>query len=184
MAERLEWADHTSSAEILFPGEDIDGATVDNGEIAVAFWTGSNGIALSGPPQDLARRLEQAATVVRAAARLLQEPLRHLPDGLDPWAWILLGTDADSCEEHNNTLCRTPGITVADPRRVTCGDCITVWNARWSGEFAFPVTLRIPADPADSRIGDHLPYASITWISTTDDGNGQDPLPDPDEPRQ
>ncbi|MGW9029687.1 hypothetical protein ACWGQ5_37340 [Streptomyces sp. NPDC055722] len=146
--------------------------------------TWSNGIALSGPPQDLARRLEQAAAIARAAARLVQEPLRHLPDGLDPWAWIVLGTGADSPEEHNNTLCRTPGITVADPRRVTCGDCITVWNARWSGEFAFPVTLRIPDDPADCRIGDRLPYASITWIGTTDDGNGQDPLPDPDEPRQ
>jgi len=168
MSDRLEWADTNSGAQLLFPGEDVDGATVDAGEIAIAFWTGSNGIALSGPPQQLADRLEQAAAIARTAAGLLAEPLRHLPDGLDPWTWTTLGTGTDSSEEHDNTLCRTPGITVLDPRRVTCGDCVAAWNVHWSGEFAFPAVLSVPADPADCRIGDRLPYASITWISGHD----------------
>ncbi|OEJ49525.1 hypothetical protein [Streptomyces agglomeratus] len=168
MSERLEWADTTSGAQLLFPGEDVDGATVDAGELAIAFWTGSNGIALSGPSQDLADRLEQASIIVRAAAIPLQQPLRHLPDGLDPRAGIVLGTGADSSEEHTNTLCRTPGITAADPRRVTCGGCVAAWNARHPDQFAFPVALSLPADPVDCRIGDQLPYASITWISDED----------------
>ncbi|GEK01552.1 hypothetical protein NHG22_10230 [Streptomyces sp. ATE26] len=121
MSERLEWACATSGAQLLFPGVDADGATVDVGEVAIAFWTGSNGIALSGPPNALADRLEQAAAIIRAAARLLAEPLRHLPDGLDPWGWIALGTDPDSEEDSDTTVCRTPGVTVRDPRRVTCG---------------------------------------------------------------
>ncbi|MFF1678337.1 hypothetical protein ACFVYG_20145 [Streptomyces sp. NPDC058256] len=169
MSDRLEWADTTSGAQLLFPGEDINGATVDHGELAIAFWTGSNGIALSGPPQQLAERLEQVATIARTAVVLLAEPLRHLPDGLDPWLWITLGTAADSPQEHANTKCRTPGITVADPRRVTCGDCVAAWNAHWPDQFAIPVALRIPADPVDCRIGDQLPYASVTWISDEDD---------------
>ncbi|MFF4053912.1 hypothetical protein ACFYZ5_45775 [Streptomyces chartreusis] len=49
IADRLEWAHTTSSAELLYPGADIDGAVVELGEIAVAVWTGSNGIALHGP---------------------------------------------------------------------------------------------------------------------------------------
>src|SRR5437867_694495 len=118
MSDRLEWADTTSGAELLFPGEDIDGATVDNGQVAVAWWTGSNGIALEGPPQQLADRLEQAAAIVRAVVPLVPEQPRHLPGDLDPWAWITLGTGADSSTEHSNTRCRTPGITVRDPRRV------------------------------------------------------------------
>ena len=171
MSERLEWADTTSGAQLLFPGEDVDGATVDAGELALAFWTGSDGIALSGPPQDLADRLEQAAIIVRAATNLFQQPLRHLPDRLDPWAGSVLGTGTDSSEEHDTTLCRTPGITVADPRRVTCGGCVAAWNARQPDQqLAFPVALSVPADPVDCRIGDRLPYASLTWISD-EDGN-------------
>lgn len=177
MSDRLEWAAPTSRAELLFPGEDVDGATVDAGEIAIAFWTGSNGIALSGPPQNLAERLEQAAAIARTAAGLLTEPLRHIPDGLDPWAWTARGTRADSSEEHGNTLCATSAATAADPRRVTCGDCIAAWNARWPDRFAFPVALPVPADPADCRIGKQLPYASITWTSDstgtgTEEGDG------------
>ncbi|MGW6145681.1 hypothetical protein [Streptomyces sp. NPDC055140] len=181
MSDRLEWAAHTSGAELLFPGEDIDGATVDTGEMAVAFWTGSNGIALSGPPEQLAARLEQAAAVVRAAAALVQDPVRHLPDGLDPWTWIILGTDTDSPTEHANTICRTPGITVRDPRRVTCGDCITTWNDRFSntyavpcGTFTFPTARPIPHDPADHTIADQLPYAGITWIDMYSEGDEEE----------
>ncbi|MFJ5820007.1 hypothetical protein ACIQGT_39905 [Streptomyces sp. NPDC093108] len=165
MSDRLEWAATTSSAQVLFPGEDIDGATVDAGEIAIAFWTGSNGIALSGPPQDLADRLEQAATMVRTAAVLLAEPLRHLPDDLDPMTWIDLSTGTDATADHDNALCRMPGITVADPRRVTCGDCVAAWNATQPDRFTIPVALSVPADPVDCRIGDQLPYALLTWIS-------------------
>ncbi|MFD5079536.1 hypothetical protein [Streptomyces sp. NPDC058371] len=165
MSDRLEWADTTSGAQLLFPGDDINGATVAAGELAIAFWTGSNGIALSGPPQDLADRLEQAAAIARTAAVLLAEPQRHLPDELNPWAWIAPGTGTDSAEEHDNTLCRTPGITVADPRRVTCGGCVAAWNARQPDQFVIPVALSVPADPVDCRIGDQLPYASITWFS-------------------
>ncbi|MFE2850171.1 hypothetical protein ACFXJO_03460 [Streptomyces lavendulae] len=170
MSDRLEWADTTSFAELLFPGVNIGGATVDNGEIAVAFWTGRNGIALSGPPQQLADRLEQAALIARAAAVLVQEPLRHIPDGLDPWLWITLGTDADSPAAHANTKCRTPGITATDPRRVTCGHCIAAWNACWSDQYAIPAVLRIPADTVDCRIGGQLPAASVTWIDEIDEG--------------
>ncbi|MFB7835996.1 hypothetical protein [Streptomyces sp. NPDC056056] len=169
MSDRLEWADTTSSAELLFPGVDIDGATVDNGEIAIAFWTGSNGIALSGPPQQLADRLEQAALIARAAAVLAQEPLRHISGGLDPWLWIILGTAADSQAEHANTKCGTPGITATDPRRVTCGHCIAAWNAHWPDQYAIPTVLRIPANTVDFRIGDQLPAASVTWIDAVDE---------------
>ncbi|MEU4038546.1 hypothetical protein [Streptomyces collinus] len=149
-------------AELLFPGAEVDGAPVEVGELAIAFWTGSNGIALSGPPHDLADRLEQAAASVRAA-RLLTEPPRHLPDGLDPWVWSALGTGPDGEEDSGTTVCRTTGVTVRDPRRVTCGDCVTTWNNRWPGQFTFPAALPVPAAPADCRIGEHLPYASITW---------------------
>ncbi|MEU1465281.1 hypothetical protein ABZ467_32360 [Streptomyces sp. NPDC005727] len=164
MSERLEWADATNSAQLLFPGVDIDGATVDAGEVAIAFWTGSNGIALSGPPHDLADRLDQAAAIVRAAARLLAEPLRHLPDTLAPSDWTTPGTGPASDEDSGNTVCHTPGFTVRDPRRVTCGDCVATWNTRWPEQFAFPAALSVPADPVDCRIGEHLPYASITWL--------------------
>ncbi|WP_317447645.1 hypothetical protein [Streptomyces collinus] len=163
MSERLEWADTTCGAQLLFPGENVDGATVNADELAIAFWTGSNGIALSGPPHDLANRLEQAAAIVRAAAQLLTEPLRHLPDGLDPWAWIAQGTGPNCEEDSGNTVCRTAGFTVRDPRRVTCGACVATWNTRWPGQFTFPAALPVSANPADCRIGEHLPYASITW---------------------
>ncbi|MER6853772.1 hypothetical protein AB0A81_40270 [Streptomyces flaveolus] len=172
MSDRLEWADTTSDAQLLFPGADINGATVDAGEIAIAFWTGSNGIALSGPPQDLARRLDQAAALVRTAAELLAWPVRHLPD--DPQAWTATGTTTDSSEEHTNSLCRTPGITVTDPRRVTCGACVAAWNAHHPDHYAFPAALPVPADPADRRIGDQLPYASVTWTSSDEDPHEED----------
>lgn len=165
MSDRLEWADTTSGAQLLFPGENIDGATVDAGEIAIAFWTGSHGIALSGSPQDLADRLEQAAAAARAAAQLLAEPLRHLPEDLSPEAGIALGAGRDYSEPHDQTLCSTPGTAVADPRRVTCGDCIAAWNAHQPDHFAIPVALTVPADPTDCPIGDRLPYALLTWIS-------------------
>ncbi|MGC5264123.1 hypothetical protein ACPXCO_24195 [Streptomyces cyaneofuscatus] len=165
MSERLEWAHTTSAAQLLFPGEDIDGATVDAGELAIAFWTGSNGIALSGPPQDLADRLEQAATVARTAAILLAEPLRHLSAELSPSTGTTPGTGTDSSGKHDNTLCRTPGTTVSDPRRVTCGNCVAAWNACQPDQFAIPVALAVSADPVDCRIGDQLPYASLTWIN-------------------
>ncbi|MET8816672.1 hypothetical protein ABZW47_32350 [Streptomyces sp. NPDC004549] len=169
MSDRLEWADTTSSAQLLFPGEDIDGATVDAGELALAFWTGSSGIALSGTPQDLAERLEQAAVVVRAAAQLLAEPLRHLPEDLTPEAGMDRDTGSDSSEMRDITLCSTQGTAVADPRRVTCGDCVAAWNAAQPDHFAIPVVLNVPADPVDCRIGDRLPYARLTWIG---DGAG------------
>ncbi|MGW5434106.1 hypothetical protein ACWET9_44350 [Streptomyces sp. NPDC004059] len=73
MADRLEWADITSRAELLFPGNTINGATVEVGEIAIAWWTGSTGIALSGPPEQLAARLEKAAADVREAAALVRK---------------------------------------------------------------------------------------------------------------
>ncbi|MGW4178652.1 hypothetical protein [Streptomyces rubiginosohelvolus] len=101
MSDRLEWADTTSEAQLLFPGTDIDGATVASGELAIAFWSGSNGIALSGPPQDLADRLEQAAAAVRAAAQLLAEPPRHLPGSISPEAAMphaTAGDAGDPCE--------------------------------------------------------------------------------------
>jgi hypothetical protein len=139
------WADTTSGAQLLFPGEDVDGATVDAGELAIAFWTGSNGIALCGLPQDLADRLEQASVIVRAVATLLQQPQRHLPQGLAPWAGIVPGEGNESSEEHDGTLCRTPGITVTDPRRVTCGDCVAAWNALQPDQYAYPVALSIPS---------------------------------------
>lgn len=175
MSDRLEWADTTSGAELLFPGEDIDGAIVENGQVAIAFWTGSNGIALSGPPQDLASRLEQAAAIARTVAKFLAEPLRHLPDGLDPRARIAPGVGADTPEEDASTTCGTPGITVADPRRVTCGDCVAAWNTCWP-EFAIPVVLSISADPDDHTIADRPPYAFITWINEAPD-DGDEELP-------
>ncbi|MEV6676239.1 hypothetical protein AB0N09_05130 [Streptomyces erythrochromogenes] len=114
-------------------------------------------------------RLEQAAAIARAAVPLISEEQRHLPDGLDPWAWIILGTGADSPGDRSNTLCRTPGITVKDPRRVTCGDCVAAWNARWPEQFAFPVVLPIPSDTDDRTISDQPPYASITWLDMYDE---------------
>lgn len=115
MSDRIEWHDTTSGVKLLFPGEDIDGVIVENGQVAIAFGTESNGIALSGPPQDLASRLEQVAAIARTAAEFLAEPLRHLPDGLDPRARIAAGVGTDTPEKDASTRCGTPGITVADP---------------------------------------------------------------------
>lgn len=164
MTDRLEWADHTSGAELLFPGEDISEATVETGEIAIAWWTGSNGIALSGPPEQLAARLEQAAAIARAAAPLLKQPLTHLPAGLAPWEWTAPSTETDTSDDNASSGCGTPGTIVRDPRCVTCGDCITAWNACWPETYAFPTTRPIPLNPADHTLAEHLPYADITWI--------------------
>ncbi|MEV5801713.1 hypothetical protein [Streptomyces collinus] len=57
-----------------------------------------------------------------------------------------------------------PGLTVREARRVTCGDCVTTWNTRWPGQFAFPVALPAAAHPVDCRIGEQPPYASITRL--------------------
>ncbi|MEU8812592.1 hypothetical protein ACN6K5_002184 [Streptomyces violaceoruber] len=64
MTDRLEWAHVSSPAELLYPGRDIDGATVEPGEIAVAMWTGSNGIAVHGPWEEVRDRFLQLAAAV------------------------------------------------------------------------------------------------------------------------
>lgn len=184
MSDRLEWAHATAGAELLFPGEDIDGATVDSGELAIAFWGGSNGIALLGPPHVLADRLEQAAAIARSAVSLFDGPQAHLPGTLQPDDWAIFGARTSQSTDLHDTLCETLGIIVRDPRHVTCGNCVAIWNGLVSEEYAFPVVACVPQDPADRTGVDQLPYATLTWLHTvTEAAPGNDTiaqLPSPD----
>ncbi|MEU9744688.1 hypothetical protein [Streptomyces niveus] len=129
MSDRLEWAHATSGAQLLFPGEDVDGAVVEPGEIAVAVWTGSNGIALHGPREQLRDRLLQLALAVHEAPPVpfadaciaeRTDPRRWRPE---PLSTPLAPTDPA------RALCGSVTQPIAaDPRLATCRDCINQWN--------------------------------------------------------
>ncbi|MFJ1874178.1 hypothetical protein [Streptomyces chartreusis] len=131
MSDRLEWAHTTSYGELLYPGVDIDGAVVEPGEIAVAVWTGSNGIALHGPKQELHDRLLQLAAAVHEAPPV-PEAEACIAESVDAATWKpdhpldralapLPGAPA---------LCGTGVRPVApDPRLATCPECIDVFNS-------------------------------------------------------
>lgn len=133
MSDRLEWAHVTSGAEILFPGEDIDGAVVEPGEIAVSVWTGSNGIALHGPRDQLRDRLLQFVAAI--------EDMRPVPVGeaciseeVDERRWgpgLPLELASLTTTFPDIAMCGQAGRPVTtDPRMATCPDCINDWNDR------------------------------------------------------
>ncbi|MFE0777012.1 hypothetical protein [Streptomyces sp. NPDC058861] len=95
-------------AELLFPGEDIDGATVEPGEIAVAVWTGSNGIALHGPREAVRDRLLQLALPVHEAPPV---PFAHacIPERTDPRRWRPAPQDRPCAEAPTARPPPTPG---------------------------------------------------------------------------
>lgn len=131
MSDRLEWAHTTSYGELLYPGVDIDGAVVEPGEIAVAVWTGSNGIALHGPKQQLCDRLLQLAAAVHEAPPV-------------PWAEACIAESVDVAnwkpgQPLDRALAPLPpapalcgcGVrpVAPDPRLATCPECIDVFNS-------------------------------------------------------
>lgn len=130
MSDRLEWVPASSGAELLFPGEDIDGALVQPGEIAVAMWAGSNGIALHGPRRTVRDQLLRLALAVDEAPPV---PFAEacIPAGTDPHRWrptplprpLAPGPTAPAlCGDDDRPA-------AADPRLTTCPDCITTWNS-------------------------------------------------------
>ncbi|MEU0030672.1 hypothetical protein [Streptomyces sp. NPDC006335] len=167
MSSRLEFVRVASDnpIDLLYPGTSIGGDLVSDGEMAVALWNRSNGIALHGTQQDLLNRLEQLTAVVRAAPPLPTEPY-HLPAHLDPDD--VIPETGDVCVDgvHDTTRCATPGITVRDPRRATCAACISDWND--IGHTAIATVLYVAADPANHTISPSLPYSLTSWV--TDEG--------------
>ncbi|WP_024126828.1 MULTISPECIES: hypothetical protein [unclassified Streptomyces] len=129
MSERLEWAHASSGAELLFPGEDIDGAVVEPGEIAVAVWTGSNGIALHGPREAVRDRLLQLALAVHEAPPV---PFADacIPERTDPRRWRPAPLPRPLAPNPAGpALCGgADRPAAADPRLATCPDCIERWN--------------------------------------------------------
>ncbi|MFF4531693.1 hypothetical protein ACFY1P_20775 [Streptomyces sp. NPDC001407] len=129
MSDRLEWAHVTSDAELLYPGSDIDEAVVDPGEIAVALWTGSNGIALHGSRQRVLDRLLQLAAAVLDAPPV---PIHEacIAEQVDMWYWEpdgpVLGPLPPAAPAP--TWCGETRPVAADPRLATCPQCIETWN--------------------------------------------------------
>lgn len=129
MSDRLEWAHASSGAELLFPGEDIDDAIVEPGEIAVAVWTGSSGIALHGPRQAVRDRLLYLARAVDEAPPV---PFAEacIPADTDPRRWRPAPLPRPLAPAPAApTLCGDDGPAAADPRLTTCPDCIETWNS-------------------------------------------------------
>lgn len=130
MSERLEWAHASSGAELLFPGEHIDGAVVEPGEIAVAVWTGSNGIALHGPREAVRDRLLQLALAVHEAPPV---PFADacIPERTNPRRWRPAPLPRPLAPgPAGPALCGgADRPAAADPRLATCPDCIERWNS-------------------------------------------------------
>ncbi|MFK0154205.1 hypothetical protein ACIQVK_19295 [Streptomyces sp. NPDC090493] len=166
MSDRLESVRASGGwpVDLLYPGTSIGGDLVRDGEMAVALWAHSNGIALQGTQQDLLNRLEQLTAVVRTAPPLPTEPF-HLPAHLVPDDVIPETGDVRVDHVHDATRCTTPGITVRDPRRATCAGCISDWNDIW--RTAIATVLYVPADTTDHTISPSLPYSLTGWV--TDD---------------
>lgn len=133
MFDRIEWAEAASAAELLYPGTDIDDAVVEPGEIAIAVWTGSNGIALYGAQQQLADRLQQLSDAVRTAPPVPQHAACIAADPAEPPA------SGTVLPEARRTRCGQSGTVAADPRQATCPACIEAHNA----DRATPDHLRI-----------------------------------------
>ncbi|MEU0389131.1 hypothetical protein [Streptomyces chartreusis] len=130
MTDRLEWAHAGSGAELLYPGSDIDGAVVEPGEIAVAMWTGSNGIALFGPREQLRDRLLQLAAAVHSAPPVPAEE-GCIAEKIDPSEWHpaqipTVQTDA----ARGKAWCGDDRPIAMDPRLATCESCIEIWNSQ------------------------------------------------------
>ncbi|WP_424892203.1 hypothetical protein [Streptomyces sp. XH2] len=131
MSDRLEWAHTTSKAELLYPGTDVDEAVVDPGEIAVAIWTGSNGIALHGPREQLRDRLLQLAAAVHDAPPV---PTTEacISEDVDPRRWepgLPFELVSRPTTFPSIAKCRyTHRPVTNDPRMATCLDCIDQWN--------------------------------------------------------
>ena len=130
MSERLEWAHASSGAELLFPGEHIDGAVVEPGEIAVAVWTGSNGIALHGPREAVRDRLLQLALAVHEAPPV-PFAAACIPERTNPRRWRPAPLPRPLAPgPAGPALCGgADRSAAADPRLATCPDCIERWNS-------------------------------------------------------
>ncbi|WP_369383295.1 hypothetical protein [Streptomyces sp. cg36] len=133
MSDRLEWADTASAAQLLYPGTDIDDAVVEPGEIAVAVWTGSNGIALYGEQQRLADRLQQLSDAVRTAPPVLQQAACIAAETAS------LPASGAVYLEARRSRCGESATVAADPRQATCPYCIQAYNT----DPATPDHLRI-----------------------------------------
>ncbi|MDT0318536.1 hypothetical protein [Streptomyces millisiae] len=155
MSDRLEWAEADSPAELLYPGTDIDGATVSPGEMAVAVWTGSNGIALYGPQKQLADRLGQLAHAVRCAPPA-GEREACIDRALDPQSPRTEAADSDAYLTARETKCGFTSTVVMDPRQATCSECIEIWNSdpavtdESRVRLTHPLPMPAPSEPRDA----------------------------------
>jgi hypothetical protein len=130
MTDRLEWAHAGSCAELLYPGSDIDGAVVEPGEIAVAMWTGSNGIALYGPRAQLRDRLLQLADAVDSAPPPSTEEA-CIAEELEPSGWHPAQMPAvQTGAARGKARCGAERPIAMDPRLATCESCIEIWNSQ------------------------------------------------------
>ncbi|MFJ9900587.1 hypothetical protein ACIQPR_45400 [Streptomyces sp. NPDC091280] len=173
MSNRLESVRASGGwpVDLLYPGTSIDGELVRDGEMAVALWDHSNGVALHGTQQELLSRLEQLTAVVRAASPPPTE-LFHLPVHLEPGDVIPESGAVCADHVHDTTRCDTPGITVRDPRRATCAACIGDWNDIYR---AIATVLYVPADPTNHTVSPSLPYSLTGWV-TGDSDSGKTPV--------
>ena len=143
MSAQLEWADIESAAEVLYPGVEVDGATVEPGQVALAWWTGSNGIALcASDPAELANYLEGLANQIRGLP-LPPTVEAHIPAGLRRATWAPCTAEptpgtAIAPAGEGTTLCSNTGPVTYDPRRATCPECLDTWN---EGDTGDPTTL-------------------------------------------
>ncbi|MET9122177.1 hypothetical protein [Streptomyces sp. NPDC004528] len=129
MSDRLEWAGATSEAQLLLPGTDVDGAVVQAGELAVAVWTGSNGIALHGPREQLHARLLQLAHAVQEAPPVpLTDACISQQARPELWRPGPLTAPVDPGEPEPALCGGTTSPVAADPRLATCPHCIEQWN--------------------------------------------------------
>lgn len=147
MSDRLEWAHVNTGAELLYPGSEVDDAVVEPGEIAVALWTGSNGIALHGPRERVRERLLQLAAAVDAAPPVPAESA-CIPQTLDPSTWRAEQPVSDSVKPTSRqpARCGKSGPVVTDPRLSTCPGCVEDWNDE-APATVLRLEHRVPALP-------------------------------------
>ena len=162
MVAKLEWADIECCSEVLYPGVDVDGAVVAPGQVAIAWWTGSNGVALcAASPAAAAEYFERLAarlqvlppppaeeahiaavlnhadrTRVRdAVLRALTRLLRRSPRPVSGKADV---------RTVGLALCGDTGPAVIDPRQATCAECLSTWSEQAAGPPRLSVSLVYP----------------------------------------
>jgi hypothetical protein len=151
MSDRLEWAHVDNRTELLYPGTWVDEATVDPGEMALAVWTGSNGIALYGRQQELVDRLKQLIDAVRDAPPV-PERAACIDRFLDLSSLSPAVTGRVAFLHERETKCGTTGTVAADPHLATCPDCIEIYNDDPITTDESCIRLIYPVPPAEPSV--------------------------------